>query len=87
MEDMFDLTETLFGGIWDLCSRVIVPGFGISLAKVLIGFFVIKWSLNLLGLVTGFRTNADTASTRLRSSTESYRHYKTIYDKKGGSTP
>ena len=82
METMTKVMQTVFGGVWDLFNSVIVPGFNISLARVLIGFFVIKWSLTLLALVTGFRSNAATASAQLRSSSESARHYKAIYDKK-----
>ena len=41
MEEMTQIMKTIFGGVWDLLSGVTLPGFNISAAKVLIGFFVI----------------------------------------------
>lgn len=78
METVTKWMQTLFGGVWDLFNSVIVPGFNISLARVLIGFFVIKWSLNILALVTGFHTNATTASEQMRTSHETLGQYKKV---------
>lgn len=84
MNDTLEFIEVIFDGAWKLFTSVDVPGFGISAAKVCIGFFVIKWSLNLLSVVTGFRTNAASAAYGLRGSHESAKHYKNLYDKKVG---
>lgn len=79
MNDMFLWMQTLFGGAWDLMSKVTVPGFGISVAKFAVGFFVIKWSLNILGMITGFRANADYTSESLRPSVERASSYRRAY--------
>jgi len=78
MESMLQWMQTLFGGAWELMSKTTVPGFGISAAKFAVGFFVIKWSLNILGLVTGFRTNAAYSAEQLRSSHETLSQYRKV---------
>lgn len=90
MEEMTQIMKTIFGGVWDLLSGVTLPGFNISAAKVLIGFFVIKFSLSLLSLVTGFRSNVNAGSEQFRTANESLSHYaklkqqKDNYDRNGG---
>ena len=82
METMQEIMITLFSGVWELFSGFTVPGFGISLAKVAIGFFVIRFSLSLLSLLTGFRSNSGYAADQFRTSSESLDQYKKVYDQK-----
>lgn len=90
MEEMTQIMKTIFGGVWDLLSGVMLPGFNISAAKVLIGFFVIKFSLSLLSIVTGFRSNVNAGAEQFRTANESLSHYaklkqqKDNYDRNGG---
>ena len=64
METFSLIMKTIFGGVWDLLSGVTLPLFNISAAKVVIGFIVIKFSLSLLSLVTGFRSNVGSGAER-----------------------
>ena len=90
MEDMTLIMKTIFGGVWDLFSGVTLPLFDISAAKVLIGFFVIKFSLSLLSLVTGFRSNVGAGAESISRSRESFSHYSKLkqqkdnYNRNGG---
>ena len=80
MDEMKEIMVTMFHGVFDLFSGLTVPGFGVSLWKVVIGFFVIKFSLSLLSLVTGFRSNAGSAAEDFRTSSESLNQYKRVRD-------
>lgn len=80
METMKETMTVFFSGIWDLFTGFTVPGFNISLAKVAIGFFVIRFSLSLLSLVTGFRSNAGYAADTFRTSSENLNQYKKVRD-------
>ena len=82
METMQEIMTTFFSGVWSLFSSFTVPGFGIPLAKVAIGFFIIRFSLSLLSLITGFRSNVGYVANGFRTSSESLNHYKKIYDQK-----
>lgn len=90
MENMKAIMECLFGNLWRLMSEVTVPGFEISLAKVIVGFFVIRFSLLLLSIVTGFRSNVGYTAEQFRTSSESASHYRKVreqqknYAKNGG---
>lgn len=90
METFSLIIKTIFGGVWDLLSGVTLPLFDISAAKVCIGFFVIKFSLNLFSLVTGFRSNVGAGGESVSRSRENYNHYtelkkqKDNYNKNGG---
>lgn len=79
MDNVRQVMITLFGGVWNLFSSFEVPGFGISLAKVAIGFFVIRFSLSLLSLVTGFHSNIGAATDSIRTSSETVSQYKAVY--------
>lgn len=79
---MSDIMTTFFSGVWDLFSNFTVPGFGISLAKVAIGFFVIRFSLSLLSVVTGFRSNVGYAAKEFRSGSETLSQYKKVQEQK-----
>lgn len=78
MEEMVQIMKAVFSGVWDLFSGVTLPGFNISAAKVLIGFFVIKFSLNLLSLVTGFRSNVGAAAESYSRSNETLHQYSKV---------
>ena len=78
MEDFTLIMKTIFGGVWDLFSGVTLPLFNISAAKVLIGFFVIKFSLNLLSLVTGFRSNVGSGAESITRSNETLHQYSKV---------
>ncbi|WP_130870363.1 hypothetical protein [Intestinimonas massiliensis (ex Afouda et al. 2020)] len=80
METMQEIMTTFFSGVWSLFSSFTVPGFGIPLAKVAIGFFVIRFSLSLLSLITGFRSNSGYAADQFRTSSESLNQYKKVSD-------
>ena len=80
METMKEIMTTFFSGVWSLFSSFPVPGFGIPLAKVAIGFFVIRFSLSLLSLITGFRSNSGYAADQFRTSSESLNQYKKVSD-------
>lgn len=90
METFSLIMKTIFGGVWDLFSGVTLPLFNISAAKVLIGFFVIKFSLNLLALVTGFRSNVGVGAESITRSRETLSHYSALkkqkdnYNRNGG---
>ena len=80
MDMIKQFLSTLFGGTWELFSALEVPGFGVSLAKVAVGFFVVRFSLNLLSLVTGFRTNVGSGAESFRTSSESLHQYRAVRD-------
>ena len=82
MDEMKEIMVTMFHGVFDLFSGLTVPGFGISLWKVVIGFFVIKFSLSLLSLVTGFRSNIGSTAEEFRTSSETLNQYKKVNDQK-----
>lgn len=82
MEIMKEIMTILFSGVYDLFTAFTVPGFGISLWKVAIGFFVIRFSLSLLSLVTGFRSNSGYAADQFRTSSENLNQYKKVHDQK-----
>lgn len=82
MTEMKEILTCLFRNTWDLFSSVTVPGFGISAAKLVIGFFVIRFSLSLLSLVTGFRSNSGYAADQFRTSSESLNQYKKVREQK-----
>lgn len=90
MDDVAQLMKVVIGGAWDLLSGVTVPGFGISAAKVAVGFLVIKFSLNLFSLVAGFRSNVGSGAESISRSREQLSHYSKLkkqkdnYNRNGG---
>lgn len=82
MSDMAKIAQSFLGSIWDLFSGVTLPGFGVSAAKVFIGFFIIKFSLNLLGALTGLRTNVDYSATSFRRNSEAVHHYRSVLQRR-----
>ena len=78
MTDMANIAQSFLGSVWELFKGVTLPGFGVSAAKVFIGFFVIRFSLNLLAALTGFRTNADYVATSFRRGSEAVHHYRSV---------
>lgn len=82
MNEIREILTCMLRGVWALLSGVTVPGFGISFAKLAIGFFVIRFSLSLLSLVTGFRSNSGYAADQFRTSSESLNQYKKVHEQK-----
>lgn len=78
METIFEYVTDYFTNIWTMFDSIVVPGFDVSVARVCLGFFVINWSLNILAVVTGFRTNAASASESMRSSRETLTQYRKV---------
>lgn len=78
MTDMTNIAQSFLGSVWALFKGVTIPGFGISAAKVFIGFFVIKFSLNLLAALTGFRSSVSSTAEQFRSGGESVSHYRKL---------
>lgn len=59
---MFDspvamVAKEFFHNIWNLFLSVEVPGLGVSFAAFAIALFLIRFSLGLLGYITGFGMN------------------------------
>ena len=46
--------KTFFHNIWELFLSVDVPGLEVSFAALLISLFLIRFSLRMLGYLTGF---------------------------------
>lgn len=78
MDEVTQLLKVVFGGAWDLFSSVTVPGFGVSAAKVAIGFVVIKFSLNLFSIMTGFRSNIGSGAESITRSNETLHQYSKV---------
>ena len=54
------IAETFFNGIWRMLLQTDYPGVGVSVAGVMISFFLIRLSIALFKYITGFSSgNAD----------------------------
>ncbi|MCM1234789.1 MAG: hypothetical protein NC489_32200 [Ruminococcus flavefaciens] len=51
------IAKTFFGNIWEMFLAIEVPGLGVSFAAFAIALFLIRFSLSLLGYITGFGMN------------------------------
>ena len=54
MNPVKEVSENIFGNIWELFLSVKVPGLDISFAALLIALFLIRFSIRLFGFVSGF---------------------------------
>lgn len=78
---MVDVMRTFFDGVWSLFTGVTVPGFGVKLSVVAMGFFLIRLSILAISVVTGFHSSAGYAADRYRTSAEKATHYKNLADR------
>lgn len=68
MEEIKNIISTFFDGVWSLFTGFQVPLFDVPLSTIVIGFVMIKLSLTMIGVVTGFRSGVASASEGFRSS-------------------
>ena len=54
MNYVSDVAKTFFHGVWKLMLHTDFPGVGVSFAAVIIGFFIIRFSIRIFGYLTGF---------------------------------
>ena len=80
MDDLISITKTFFENIWALFSGVTIPGLGMTAAEMFIALFVIGFSLNLISLITGFRSNVGSAAESMRTSREKIGQYRKAID-------
>lgn len=78
---MLEVMRTIFNGVWSFFTGVTVPGFGVKLSVVAIGFFLIRLSILAISVVTGFHSSAGYASDRYRTTAERATKYKKIMDR------
>jgi len=57
MSPIAEVAKTFFKHIWEMFLGVEVPGLGVSFAAFAVALFLIRFSLGLLGYITGFRMN------------------------------
>ncbi len=57
MSPVVDVAKLFFKKIWEMFLGVEVPGLGVSFAAFAIALFLIRFSLSLLGYITGFGMN------------------------------
>lgn len=82
MDNIKLVMSTFFDGVWNMFTSVTVPGFGVKLSVVAIGFFLIRLSLHAISLLTGFNSSATYAANNFHTTAERYTHYRKIYDSK-----
>lgn len=75
---MLEVMRTLFDGVWALFTNTTVPGFGVKLSVVAIGFFLMRLSLLAISVLTGFRSNI---SDKYRTSKEKASAYKNLVER------
>ena len=80
MDDLISIMKNFFENIWDLFSGVTIPGLGMTAAEMFIALFVIGFSLNLISLITGFRSNVGSAAESMRTSNEKIGQYRKAMD-------
>lgn len=49
-----EIAKTFFGGVWELLLQTDYPGLGVSVAGVMVSFFLIQSSISLFKFITGF---------------------------------
>ena len=82
MEDLNTIITTFFDGVWSLFTGFNVPLFDVPMSSILIGFVVIKLSLTMVGLVTGFRSGAASASEHFHVTASRIGHYRKVKESK-----
>ena len=58
MNNIVEVAETFFGGVWKMLLETDFPGTNVSMAAVTISLFIASFSLRLLGVITGFGAGA-----------------------------
>lgn len=76
MQAIQDIVSTFFDGVWSLMTGTTVPGFGVSVAVVALGFLFIRLSIAVFGLITGFGGGVGGSVTGFRRGKERYDHYR-----------
>ena len=49
-----EIAQTFFHGIWQMLIKTDYPGLGVSIAGVMVSFFLMRLSINVFHLLTGF---------------------------------
>lgn len=57
MEAVSQVAGTFFSGVWTLLLKTDFPGIGVSLAGVMISLLLIRASIRIFQLLTGFGVN------------------------------
>lgn len=80
MDDVITIVKSFFENVWSLFSGVTIPGLNMTAAQMFIALFVIGFSLNLISLLTGFRSNVGSAAESMRTSHEKIGQYRKAID-------
>ena len=82
MQDIESIVTTFFDGVWKLMTGVTVPGFGVSVAVVALGFLFIRLAIAVFGLITGFGGGVSGQSSRFRTGKEHIDDYRKSRNKR-----
>lgn len=54
MDSVSQVGGTIFDGVWTLLTKTEFPGLGVSIAAVFVSVLLIRFSIRILGYLTGF---------------------------------
>ena len=54
-----EVAEAIFGGVWDLLMNTEFPGVGVSLGGMAVALVLIRFSIRIVGFLTGFHSGGD----------------------------